>query len=890
MAIPTTNGAQRVADHAVPLPRTQTLVRRPRLLTLIDHPTVAPVTLITAPAGFGKSTLAAHWAHLARHPVAWVTLVPESNSLARFLATLHGAIAGALPDGGPPPAEEVTVGAIAALLQTGADAQRGKILILDDYHQIENRDVHQAMDALLARLPADVHLLVLSRTIPPLSLGRLRVQGLVRELTEADLRFAPAEVAAVVATAAAGRITPDQVARLTDRTGGWIAAIRLALLSITNVDAEQIDPLIESFAENQWLDDYIVEEVINALSDEVRDFVLRTASLGSLHPELCDAVLEIDHSAGHIDDVASRLVFARRDGRGGASLTYHALFADCVARIALRYLPAGDIRDQHRRAAPWCEQHGQPEAAVKHALKGEDLEAAVRLTKPILRELMNADWAHSAVYWLRKLPKSAVVADPDLAYWYIWSHFLIGRAREARQVLDRVERDWMASGNPLHQGRAVACRIYSRMLLGEGGSPELQDLRLQALALVPEDNAVERMHLWSGIYVQESLHGSDETADDAFRQAGACADRLPSEQNFWIAIHTFQRPEQVACRGQLPVAIAMYERALSQLPARLRYLEASVRHRLAAIHLERGDLDKALAEAALYEPDLTTLRWEAWHPEAWMTSAQLRRAAGDTETAYEVLDRAMTSTEVAGITHVAFHARALQASWWLADGEPELAVAWEQSTAAEQLVWGRTYGLMNGHLTLIQLRAAEGDNAAASAIARNLIAEGEQLKRWAEVIPFYAWEAWSQFHLGDREAALAALCTALRLGMPGGFVRSFTPVGADMHPLFAWAIPHVPTEEAAYLQRLLHGGSSSSPDPDQRPHRVYEPAPAEPLSPREVEVLDLIHQGLTNREIADRLFVSERTVKKHVGNILAKLHVRNRTFAAIRAMELGLLK
>jgi LuxR family transcriptional regulator, maltose regulon positive regulatory protein len=247
-----------------PIPATDSshgALERPRLLRLIDRPTLAPVTLITAPAGFGKSTLAAQWARHRGRPVAWVSLRPGSNSLSLLLADLAGAVAAAVLDRGgevlaPDAAEDAggAFNALAAALDDLAGAGHELALVFDDYHHVENQDVHRAVEALLARLPAGVSVVVLSRTIPPLALGRLRVQGLVREITEADLRFTRAEAEELIAAEANGRLTPSQAARLAERTDGWIAGLRLALLAVERLDAAQVDPFIDAFAEHQWLD------------------------------------------------------------------------------------------------------------------------------------------------------------------------------------------------------------------------------------------------------------------------------------------------------------------------------------------------------------------------------------------------------------------------------------------------------------------------------------------------------------------------------------------------------------------------------------------------------------------------------------------------------------
>ncbi len=865
------------------------ILQRTRLLRLIDQPAIAPITLVTAPAGYGKSTAVRQWAYATSCPVAWVSLGPKSNNPNRFLAQLAEAIDDACPAQDAIPGEQVSVDVITARLSAIAQGQERPVIVLDDYHQVENDEIHDTVAGLLLDLPVGVHVVFVSRTMPPLPLGRMQMAGSVRHVTEADLRFTLEETAEIVEMEARVRLTPTQVTTLGERTEGWIAGIRLALASLEHVDAAAVTSLIDAWPVHRWLDDYIVEEVLEALPSDVREFVLRTAMLGELTPDLCNAVLGIETSAGFLDDVCRRLAFARPAGRGEA-VTYHQLFAECVCRIADRQWPAADRLERHRRAALWYESQGRLESAIEQAVAAEDWEIAIRCARPLCQSFMDRDRHQSRLYWLRKLPEDRVLADLDMARWYITALQYTGMVRESWHAFTEVDPAWRASGEPEHLGYSAACRCFFAIISGED-EVALQ-LAYEALHHFPQGHVVDRLHAWSTVHQVEGRRGNDEQAEHAYLQAATCRQLLPGEQFWWAGLVELDRVNRLALRGNLRTAHDLYQEMLDALPDWYRSYEAKVRFRLAAIALEWDDLDAAMRQVEAIRRDLDSFPQLVWHMDVLLVLLQVYDAIDDaTQVAWAERQLQDIYAHIGGLR---FNSRleALRVAGWLRAGRLGLATEWAGRTQVMDHGWVNIFGDSDPRLTVAQVEIAAGRFDVAEARLRTIADQAQAWKRWAELVPLCMWQVVARLGLGDEAGALASLRTALRHGMPGGFVRSFLTPGHDIAPFLGRIRNELTDDEASYAVRVLGGNASVAGEPKPVEFAVDPDRQASGLaldsllSDRENDVLALLRSGCTNREIADRLFITERTVKKHVGNILRKLDVPNRTAAVLRAVDM----
>jgi LuxR family maltose regulon positive regulatory protein len=873
-----------LGNHLVHIGQQQVLPRM-RLVELIGSPPACPITLVTAPAGFGKTTLAMQWAKTSAHTAVWMSLHSESNTPGRFLADLEHALRDEKRVGDT---EKREPSLETARLRIRALAARGPItLVIDDFHEIENRDVHRIMNALIDGLPDAASLVILSRVMPPLALGRLRVEGKVREITEVDLRFEHDEVMALVRSETRDRLDPQQIALLAERTEGWIAGIRLALLAIRQVQEDQIDATISGLVGNRWLDSYIVEEVLESLPADLRTFVLRTASLGFLDPNFCDAVLGLETSAAMIDELVRRLVFVRRDARAGRSFTYHSLFAECVERIARRSFSASELSADHARAAEWLVRHAEPETALAHVLRAADWPVARQILRTICTPLWERDLHHSLLHWMEKLPIEQIRPDRELLYWYIHKLFSVGRVREAMLQFEVAEPLWRESGDPSEMSYVFGCRSFKAAY--EGSADLGLQYSYQALGyLSPHASWVTRMRLWGSVCEREFWRGNDDVATKAYQLAQHCRRFLPMEQRWWTLNVETGRINQYALRGNLTTAERLYRAALERFSPEFRDADGRTRFRMAAIYLEWNDLDRAQAEIDRITRDLEHFPWQFWYPEAWLIAARIAMARGDHKRTEATLNRLFAAAGDLGESHTTDRARALRAQLWLEQGELLLAGAWGDSIQLNECKWTQTFGEIDPYLVMIQLRIAQEQFDLALSLATTRIAEGLVLKRHGELVELYVLQTIALQALGETERSIAALRAALQLAIPGRFARALLPLKARLQPFLALAMLYLTAEEADYIQFLISPApGEDAPSPVQA--SVATPALREALSARELEVLALLGTGLINREIAERLFIAERTVKKHLANTFAKLGVDNRVSAVVRARELGLL-
>ena len=849
-----------------------TMIPRPRLIESIASPTQAPLTLVTAPAGYGKSTAVEQWASETNSRVAWVPLGRVSNSPDRFSAQVATAIAGSLPDETDGPADATFESILDRLFEI---SRRGETLslIFDDYQVIENSEIHEVMDGLLDRLPDGIHVILLSRTIPLLALGKLYANGHVRHLTEADLGFTRHEIESICNQAAPGRLTESQLDTLAQRTDGWIAGIRLALASIEQVDGKEVQSIVDAWPVSRWLDEYIVEEVLEALPDEVRQFVLATVILSELNPELCDEALGIQTSARLLDEVRRRLVFVRPAGSKGEGLTYHALFAESVRDIAARHIPAGVRRERHRRAAQWYADRGNLEAATEHAAQAKDWDMAERFVRPLASSLMDTDRSISRLYWLRKLPIDRILADPHMARWYISALLYAGRGREGQRALARVDPAWRASGDPVQLGYSASCRCMVATMNGELDTA--LELAYEALSHYPEEYHVDRMHAWCGAMQFEFAKGNDERAAYAYHQALPCRDHLPSEQWWWTTITEPERVNQQAIRGNLHTAHRMYLDAIDDFPAIYRPHVVRLRYKLAAISLEWNRLDDALNECAMIEGDLAMLPEQIWHQDVRLVLARIYHAAGDTEAAERTLRELRSTYNQHGGRRLLHRMEAVQATIWLETGRAELARQWASHVAIGDGPWVREFGDIDPRAVRARAFVAEGDYALADSTLQVLIEQAVTAKLWVELVSLSMWHGATRASLGDEATARETIRTALTHGQRSGIIRSFATPGHDLTDIVGQVGSEMAEIDPAYLRSVMEFLSEGQASPATRARLASD----SPLSARESEVLTLLQQGYSNREIADDLFITERTAKKHVGNILRKLGVANRTAA-----------
>ncbi|MDF2739551.1 MAG: ATP-dependent transcriptional regulator [Actinomycetia bacterium] len=904
------------------LPRPQPgFVTRPRLVGQLDQGLMGSLTLVCAPAGFGKTALLADWARRGRLPVGWLSLDAGDNDPARFwrhvVAVLEGVRPGIAERVAPllgPPAPPSFEGLVTALLNQLAAQLDEVVLVLDDYHLVEAQPVHTSLAFLLAHLAPQVRLVVASRTDPPLPLARLRASGQLVELRDRDLRFTPHEAAELLRSAVGTGVSlPDTaVAALAARTEGWAAGLQLAALSLRG--HRDPDGFLHEFSgSHRYVLDYLTEEVLDRQPEQVRAFLLETSVLERLCGPLCQAVTGWADSQRLLERVERANLFLVPLDEVRGWWRYHQLFADLL-RARLRQERPERVPALHHAAAAWYEQHGLADDAVRHTLAAGDAPWAARLVERHIDGLLLRSEGATLQRWLASLPPELVGSRPRLLLTQALLALVSGRVEAVEGPLDAAERALAghagAADEPYQPsvGRAASlvANVPAAIAVGRAFLAELRGdadreitFARQALAELDEDewmlDAYTRLHL----AVAEWLGGRPPEAERAL--ASSLAGWRAAGERFLTALSCHYLGQVQRAQGRLGAALGTYQQALevAAAPGRPALPGAGIAYvGLAEVAYQRGELDTAVwhvtegiglcRQLGYRQPLATGLATLAW----------IRQAGGDPAGALEAIGEAERVAPGPGVASLLNPVPAQRARLLLAQGDVAGALQWTKDCglgAGQAVV---SYPREREYLVLARVLVAQGRPDQALEVLERLHAAAAAQGRSGSVIEIQALQALARWEGGDQAGALAALDEALALAWPEGYVRVFVDEGAPMAALLGGLIAAQRAGGTAagiplsYLRRLLQALEERAVPvgPQARRGTVVVPGLVEPLSDRELEVLRLVAAGRPNREIAEELVVVLDTVKKHVGRVLDKLGAANRTQAVARARELGLLR
>ena len=855
------------------------VVLRPRLVERLNDGLHRKLTLISAPAGFGKTTLVGEWVAGSDRQVAWLSLDEGDNDHTRFLihlvaavrtiaATLGEAVLSMLDSPQPPSTESI----LTALLNEITTIPDDFVLVIDDYHVIDAKPVDAALTFLLEHLPPQMRLVIATREDPQLPLARLRGGGQLSELRVTDLRFTPAEAAEFLNQSMGLNLSADDIATLESRTEGWIAGLQLAALSLQgHPDATSF---IQSFTgSHHFVLDYLLEEVLQRQSESVQKFLLRTSILENLCGPLCDAVLRDPTAFGQATleylERANLFLVPLDDERRW--YRYHHLFADLLRQrlhqssASFPGDAAGDVTELHRRASQWYEDHGLEIEAFHHAAAANDVERAERLIEGQGVPLQFRGAGAPVLKWLESLPTTALNARPALWVTYATALFFVGQHTAVEQKLKAAEAA-LQSTVPDDKPRDLVGRIASiraTLAIIQRDVETIIGQSRRALEYLHPDNLPIRTAATYTLGYACQLQGDRVAASRAY------AEIIRNSKSFGDSIYTIAATLSLGqiqeTNNQLPLATKSYEHVLQLVGDPPRGLACEAHLGLARICYEWNDLEGAQQHGQ--QSVQLTRQMESLDTFAsyGVFLARLRLAQGDVPGAASILD------EVEEFLHQHdFMSRI-----------PDVAAA-QVLTLLRQGHLAAAARLANTHeLAVSQARVhlAGGDTSSALTVLEPWRQQVEA-KGWAdERLKVMILQAVALQAHGDTDTAVQLLFDALALAEPGGFVRSFVDEGMPMAQLLSAAAAHGSVSD--YIAKLL----AFFEDTDHR--RSAQPL-IEPLSPREMEVLRLITQGLSNHEIGERLFLALDTVKGHNRKIFGKLQVQRRTEAVARARELGL--
>ena len=898
----------------VPQPRPRA-VPRPRLIDRLNEglSSRGKLTLVSASAGFGKTTLISEWISRCGRPAAWLSLDEGDTDPTRFLTYLVAALqtldlragegmstkigAGAaawLQSPQPPPTETI----LTTLLNDVAAVHDPFILVLDDYHLVDSAAVDNALAFLLAHLPAQLHLVIMTREDPQLPLARLRARGQLTELRAADLRFSPVETAEFLNQAMGLQLAAHDIAALEARTEGWITGLQLAALSMqSHTDTAGF---IQSFTgSHRFVLDYLVEEVLRRQPEPVRNFLLQTAILERLSGPLCDAVTGSTGSAAMLETLERANLFIVPLDTQRHWFRYHHLFAEVLLTHALAELP-GQIPLLRRRASLWCEQNNLPAEAIRLALAAGDIERAAGLIETAYTA-MDAN-LQSGVWlgWARKLPAEIVRQRPVLCVDYAWALSDIGEQAASKSWLQAAEKRLENKGDGMivadeARFRALPARIalvHANHAQIQGDVEATVKFATTALELSPDEDAYS--HAMAAVSLGMA-NWSRGDLDGAERALTVWINFCQKAGNLIFAIVTGEYLAGIiAAQGRLRDAERTYRQSIQLAAAH----EPSTRHMAAGLYLglgllyfEQGDQRRSAPylskTAELGEQSLADwpCRWR-------VAQARVRAAEGDLQTALDLLDEARRlyfKTSAPDIQPI----DALKARVHLRLGRWREALAWARARGLS-VDDDLSYVTEFEHVTLARALIAQhrddpqaGSIYPAIALLDRLLQAAETVRRMGSVIEILVTQALAFQAQGDGPQAIASLERALSLAEPEGYVRIFVDEGASMAQLLAEAATRgVMGDYAGKLIAAFQTVAPASMDESDRPRAQ---ALIEPLSARESEVLQLIAQGYSNRDIGARLFLAVNTVKGYNQKLFDKLQVQSRTEAIARARALGLL-
>ena len=876
------------------------LVARKGLIELLERERNRPLTLISAPAGYGKSILAAQWLERSSLPGAWLSLDEGDNSPRSFLAYFVAAVRQHAPTACQSihrllnAAELPQLSVLADMLGNELEALSAPfILVLDDFHRITNVDIYVLLDRLLAYPPRSLHLVILTRQDPPLRIAVMRASGLAVEIREADLRFSAEETRSVLHNVADVTPDPDTLASIMVDLEGWIVGLRMLCLALRN-GGNLHGYLSGQHGHIAQVHEYLAEQVLSRQSPELQRCLQRTSILERFCAPLCEVLCCSDEpGAAHAPQFSgqafiravseSNLFTVDLDDRG-EWLRYHHLFQELLRRQLEKKTKPAEIRALHERVSRWFAAQGQVDEALKHAIAAGATEVAADIVEMHRVSALNADQWPILANWLARLPEEVTWERPELLLGEAWLAYYRFRIPALIRIITRIDELLRKeTARPAWTGEAAMFKAY--LSYWQGQSQEMLTHVATAQNALPSTHDLARAD--SEIYFGLAHHqaGQEQVAIDALTRR---ISEQPDRKGLLITRLVITLAFIHLLAGRLTVAM-IYSRQLGQLAPRHSpvYIESWSRYLQGCCHFHSGDWQ----EAERCFRWLADNRYVA-HTGAVMSSLVglcvtlhfMGRGEEATAIAELLLDHAVESE----VPENLLLAQSGRARLGLLQGNTaERLLSHEGATMATAFVFLEVPGV-----TVCRCLVARGSRKAveqALAEIESLQVDTETNHNTCHLIDLLALKAVALARLERHDAAVEVLEKALELAEPGGWVRPFVEQGAPMAELLAGLRR---AGRTGYLERILGAFAQQRTDLDSPANSEVPPAgqPIDLLTHRELDVLERLAERLYDKEIADRLHISLSTVKTHLRHIYEKLAVSNRRQAVIKAEQLGLLQ
>jgi LuxR family maltose regulon positive regulatory protein len=871
-------------------------VLRPRLITRLYAGVDDKLTLVSSPAGFGKTTLLSEFSASCDRPVAWLLIDKDDNDPIRFITYLIAAIGRVKPGFGESlyplfqtPKPERMESLLTVLINEITADFPPFVLIIDDFHLIESPEIHQALKYLIEHQPEQMHVMIATRADPSLPLSRLRARDQLTEIRENDLRFTLEEAGEFLTKVMELDLGVEEQQAMERRTEGWAAGLQLAAISLQ--EQEDKEGFIKSFeGSNRYILDYLGEEVLNDQDQDIRDFLLMTSILKRLSAPLCEAVTGIANCQYILENLEKNHLFIIPLDNERAWYRYHRLFKDFLIK-SLQHAQPDQIEILNQKASIWFEEQGYPDEAIDHALSAGDHTRAMDLIETEAESRFKRSEASTILRWIEVIPDEMVASRPSLGLIHAWA--LMVRGGPVEIVERRLESVEKSPVDDQQLGSAAALRAFLASFKGD--ARRSLEFSREALRLLPEEDLFLRSLVANNLGMVNLMQGDFEASIESFTQA---AEISHQGGNIMIAVGALSNLAGIwMLQGQLHKAWSSNKQALElATDARGRRLPVAAKALLGLGEIAREWNDLDAATEYFHEGlELFKLFGELGSVISYISLARIKEVQGDLETAQEIVDQArQLAGQINASTMDDELVEANQVQLWIRQGKNKQVIRWLEENQLEDLVMAK---IGTSHFdpiweirsqTLARIYLSQGKFDQAIKITESLLNIARSSQRVRSVLRALALQVVILNSMGDSQSALDVLEGALDLAEEEGFVRTFLDEGEPMVQLLSEArsrgVKHEYADQLLTSFALSQPVQATVPDPTKQQKELLEP-----LSKREIEVLTLVAVGLSNQEIANKLHISLSTVKGHTSNIYGKLLVHNRTQAVIRGKELGIL-
>jgi LuxR family maltose regulon positive regulatory protein len=872
------------------------VIQREELLARLDEGLTKKVVLITAPTGFGKTTLVRMWLGSRDFPSAWVTLDDHDNDPVRFwtyiasaLRTIDSSLGKAtlsmLASPQPPSSETL----LTPLINDLTRLKKSSVLVLEDYHAIKSAEIHEGISFLIQQLPESLHLVFITRSEPDLSLGILRVRDELLEINASDLRFNREEANSFLHAALQSDLPATAISNLLEKTEGWPAGLRLVTLALQNKGSSaNIDQLIQSFSgSDRYVADYLIKEVLESQPKNIQSFLLTTSFFTRLTGSFCDAILQTSNGAAILEQLDRDNLFIVQLERRGNQLwyRYNPLFAESLQYLAKQGLDESSIRRLFAKASEWYEYQGLFDEAIDTALTAKLFDRALTLIEKFI-EIHDMSEFRTIGRWLENIPQQEILKHPVIAFTYaqliLYStdRFAPATAARIEPFLRAAESAWRAEENHQRLGQLLSFR--GNVIWWQGDFPKAFEYARQSLDELPEHDV-----FWRGNSLMNVGHGVLSAgrmldAQDKLLEARAL---LGAAQNIYGVLAAIQFLAEIFYwQGEFEQAEQLNRQIQTEAVGDESMLDDQGFASLSLAHIsyEKNDLDQA-GQFATRAFELAEQRAnEMLEVQATIQLANISSAKGDSARAHELLKSLETKIQNPALLREIHSAQALLSirandisslEWWVkiisVENQNILTIQKEREA-----------------FTLSRIRIAEGKTAEALNLLKEWQQDAARNGRVRSLAEACSIEALAYHTDANLSAAAQSLSRALTLGHAKGFRRIFLDEGTRMATLLQALLPSLPRSLSLFASALLHSFPAEVTSHSATTSSMVQ---IEALSQQELRVLRLLVAGLSNADIARELVVSTNTVKTHVKSIYRKLTVNSREEARAVARELRLV-